>query len=70
MFYISNILDGITGAMYGIIFSSIADVSKEEDKAKNFGLIGAAFGIGFIVGPAIGGALSILPNWLLGCHFL
>lgn len=65
MFYISNILDGITGAMYGIIFSSIADVSKEEEKAKNFGLIGAAFGIGFIVGPAVGGALSILPNYII-----
>ncbi len=63
LFYISNILDGITGAMYGVIFSSIADVSKEEEKAKNFGLVGAAFGIGFIIGPALGGILSLLPNY-------
>lgn len=65
LFYISNILDGITGAMYGIIFSSIADVSTEKDKAKNFGLIGAAFGVGFIIGPALGGVLSVFPNYII-----
>lgn len=65
LFYLSNILDGITGAMYGVIFSSIADISTKKDKAKNFGLIGAAFGVGFIIGPAIGGILSILPNYII-----
>ncbi len=56
--FFSRILDGITGGNIAIAQASIADVSKPEDRAKNFGLIGAAFGLGFIIGPYIGGRLS------------
>ncbi|TAE51456.1 MAG: MFS transporter [Bacteroidetes bacterium] len=52
---------GLTGAASGnlsVIYSSIADLSSKEDKIKNFGLIGMAFGLGFVIGPALGGILS------------
>lgn len=56
--YISRVIDGITGGNISTAQACIADVSAPEDRAKNFGLIGAAFGLGFIIGPAIGGAFS------------
>lgn len=51
-------LAGITSGNISVASASIADLTKPEDRAKNFGLIGAAFGIGFIIGPFIGGKLS------------
>lgn len=56
--FLSRILDGITGGNISTAQAYIADISAPEDRAKNFGLIGAAFGLGFIVGPALGGLLS------------
>ncbi len=58
MLFLGRAIDGITGANISVAQAYIADVSAPEDRAKNFGLIGAAFGLGFIIGPAIGGALS------------
>ena len=58
LFIIGRIIDGITAGNISIAMASIADVSEDKDKAKNFGMIGAAFGIGFIIGPAIGGIMS------------
>jgi DHA1 family tetracycline resistance protein-like MFS transporter len=58
LLFFSRMLPGFTGGNISIIMSSIADVSKVEDKAKNFGLVGMAFGLGFIFGPTIGGILS------------
>ena len=58
MLFVGRAIDGITGANISVAQAYIADVSAPEDRAKNFGLIGAAFGLGFIIGPAIGGALS------------
>lgn len=52
---IGRILAGICGASHSVATAYIADISTHENKAKNFGMIGAAFGLGFIVGPAIGG---------------
>jgi len=52
---VTRILAGITGASFTVASSYIADVSTPENKAKNFGVIGAAFGLGFILGPALGG---------------
>jgi DHA1 family tetracycline resistance protein-like MFS transporter len=49
---------GIFGASYTTAAAYIADISTQENRAQNFGMIGAAFGVGFIVGPAIGGLLS------------
>ena len=53
--FIGRFLAGITGASVTVATAYIADISTLEEKAKNFGLIGAAFGLGFIIGPGIGG---------------
>lgn len=74
LLFISRIIDGITGGNLSVAQSAIADISKKEDKAKNFGIMGAAFGIGFVMGPYIAGRLadanlvsslsSFLPLWI------
>jgi DHA1 family tetracycline resistance protein-like MFS transporter len=56
--FIGRILSGMVGAAYTTANAYIADVSPPEKRAANFGLTGAAFGIGFVVGPAIGGLLG------------
>lgn len=56
--YISRIVAGIFGSSHTVASAYIADVSTPEDKAKNFGLLGAAFSLGFIVGPFIGGVCA------------
>src|ERR1700743_295287 len=56
--FVGRILCGIAGASYTTANAFIADVSPPEKRAANFGLTGAAFGIGFVVGPAIGGLLG------------
>jgi DHA1 family tetracycline resistance protein-like MFS transporter len=55
---IGRIVGGITAATHSTANAYMADISKPEDKAANFGLLGAAFGIGFILGPLIGGLLA------------
>ncbi|HEY0764438.1 MAG TPA: MFS transporter [Pyrinomonadaceae bacterium] len=59
MLFLGRILDGITGGNISTAQAYIADVTTEENRAKGMGLIGAAFGLGFIFGPAIGGILSL-----------
>jgi DHA1 family tetracycline resistance protein-like MFS transporter len=56
--FIGRAIAGITGASFTTASAYIADISTQENKAKNFGMIGAAFGLGFIIGPALGGLLS------------
>ena len=56
--FIGRLLAGITGASFTTAQAYIADISKAEDRAKNFGMVGAAFGLGFIIGPAVGGYLG------------
>jgi len=56
--YLSRLIDGITGGIPATAQAYIADVSAPEDRAKNFGITGAAFGLGFTLGPALGGFLS------------
>src|SRR5215470_16578051 len=59
--FIGRIIAGITGASFTTASAYIADISTNEtDRAKNFGLIGAAFGLGFVLGPALGGLLGSL----------
>jgi len=55
---LGRILAGITGASFTAATAYIADISTPDTRAKNFGLTGAAFGLGFVVGPALGGLLS------------
>lgn len=56
--FVGRVIAGITGASFTTASAYIADVSTPENRAKNFGMIGAAFGIGFIIGPAVGGLLA------------
>jgi MFS transporter, DHA1 family, tetracycline resistance protein len=56
--FVGRIIAGITGASITTASAYIADVSTEENRTKNFGMIGAAFGLGFIIGPVIGGLLG------------
>ncbi|HEV7394900.1 MAG TPA: MFS transporter [Pyrinomonadaceae bacterium] len=67
MLFIGRILDGITGGNISTAQAYIADVTTKEDRAKGMGLLGAAFGLGFIFGPAIGGILS---RWGIAVPFL
>jgi len=82
--FIGRIIAGITGASFTTAMAYIADVSEPEKKAQNFGMVGAAFGVGFIIGPVIGGIFSqyglrvpfiisavlALINWLYGYFIL
>lgn len=79
-FFVGRVIAGITSANITAATAYIADVSPPEKRAQNFGLIGAAFGLGFILGPALGGLLGgyglrvpffvvagiTLINWIYG----
>ncbi len=56
--FLGRVLSGMTGASFSAAAAYIADVSTPETRAKNFGMIGAAFGVGFVIGPALGGLLA------------
>jgi len=82
--FVGRVISGITGASFTTATAYIADVSPPEKRAQNFGLVGAAFGLGFIIGPVIGGLLGgfgsrvpfvfaaclSLLNWLYGYFVL
>jgi DHA1 family tetracycline resistance protein-like MFS transporter len=56
--FLGRVVAGLTGASFTTASAYIADISTNETRAKNFGLIGAAFGLGFVLGPALGGFLA------------
>ncbi len=58
MLFVGRVLAGLSGASFGTAAAYIADVSTDETRAKNFGLMGIAFGTGFVIGPVIGGILG------------
>ncbi len=82
--FLGRVIAGFTGASFTTAAAYIADISDEKTRAKNFGMIGAAFGMGFIIGPVIGGLLGGLGprvpfiaaavlcflNWLWGYFIL
>src|ERR1044072_795813 len=82
--FVGRVISGITGASFTTASAYIADISDADNRAKNFGMIGAAFGLGFIIGPVIGGMLGgfglrapfyaaavlCLLNWLYGYFIL
>lgn len=84
LLFVGRIVAGLCGASITTASAYIADVSTPEKRAQNFGLIGAAFGLGFIIGPVIGGVFSqfgtrvpfmiagglSLINWLYGYFIL
>src|SRR6266478_1604010 len=67
MLFIGRIIDGISGGNISTAQAYIADVTTKENRAKGMGLIGAAFGLGFVFGPAIGGIRS---RWGTNVPFL
>ena len=82
--YIGRLISGITAASFATAGAYIADITPLEKRAQNFGLIGAAFGVGFVIGPALAGFLGgfnprlpfwfaaglALVNWLFGLFVL
>ncbi len=54
----ARVIAGVTGASFSTAYAYIADISSPERRAVNFGLIGMAFGLGFIIGPALGGLVA------------
>jgi len=60
MLFFSRMLDGLTGGNFNVVQAYISDVTDEKDRAKALGMTGAAFGLGFIVGPVTGGLLGQL----------
>jgi MFS transporter, DHA1 family, tetracycline resistance protein len=72
--FLSRLIDGITGGNISTASAYIIDVSKPEERTKNFTLLGMAYGIGFILGPALGGVLGQgnlnAPVYLAGSIFL
>lgn len=67
MLFLGRIIDGISGGNISTAQAYIADITTEDNRAKGMGLIGAAFGLGFVFGPAIGGILS---RWGIHVPFL
>jgi MFS transporter, DHA1 family, tetracycline resistance protein len=65
-FFVGRVIAGITGASFTTASAYIADISTAENRAQNFGMIGAAFGLGFIIGPTLGG---LLGHWGLRVPF-
>lgn len=63
LLFLARILDGISGGNIATAQAVISDVAEEKDRARAYGLIGAAFGLGFILGPAIGALLSSGNNY-------
>jgi MFS transporter, DHA1 family, tetracycline resistance protein len=60
LIFISRIVDGLFGSNFSIAQAYLSDISSKKDRSKVFGLSGAAFGFGFLIGPAMGGYLSTL----------
>ncbi|TJZ60662.1 TCR/Tet family MFS transporter [Sphingobacterium olei] len=56
--FMGRLIAGVTGASHTVAAAYIADISTPQNKAQNFGLLGAAFGVGFIIGPVLGGLLG------------
>lgn len=56
--FIARLISGVCGSSLTVANAYIADISTPENRAKNFGMIGAAFGLGFVIGPALGGVLG------------
>lgn len=72
--FLARLIDGITGGNISTASAYIVDVSKPEERAKNFTLLGIAYGFGFILGPALGGMLGQwnldAPAYVAGTIFL
>lgn len=61
--FLSRVLDGVLGGNIALARAYITDVTDEENRARGLGIIGAAFGIGFVIGPFMGGVLSSIGGY-------
>jgi MFS transporter, DHA1 family, tetracycline resistance protein len=72
--FVGRIISGVTSASFSTAYAYIADITPQEKRAGAFGLVGAAFGVGFVLGPAIGGLLGAvdprLPFWIAAAFCL
>ncbi|HEU0158771.1 MAG TPA: TCR/Tet family MFS transporter [Hyphomicrobiaceae bacterium] len=72
--FVGRVISGITAASFGTAYAYIADVTTPEKRAQSFGVVGAAFGVGFVLGPALGGILGAydprLPFWVAAAFSL
>ena len=62
--FLTRILAGVFGAVMSVAMACIADVTKDKNRSKNIGLVGAAIGLGFVIGPFLGGAFGLLGQYL------
>ena len=62
LLFVSRLVAGVAGANFSIVQATIADITEPKNRARNFGLIGGAFGLGFILGPLIGGYIVALTS--------
>lgn len=58
--FLGRMIDGLTGGNFSILYAYVGDISKPEERARYFGLLGAAAGVGFMIGPVIGGFASLV----------
>lgn len=58
MLFLGRVIDGLTGGNFSVLFAYIADITSPEERGKYFGMVGGFSGVGFIVGPALGGLLA------------
>jgi len=58
--FLGRIIDGLTGGNFSVLFGYVADITTPEERGKYFGILGGFSGVGFIVGPAIGGLLATI----------
>lgn len=82
--FVTRVINGISGGSFSVVNAYVSDVTSPEKRAMGFGMIGAAFGLGFVIGPAVGGILGefdlrypfwaagglTLVNWLYGYFIL
>jgi MFS transporter, DHA1 family, tetracycline resistance protein len=72
--FVGRVISGITSASFSTAYAYLSDVIPPEKRARSFGLVGAAFGVGFVLGPAIGGLLGgidpRLPFWIAAAFCL
>jgi multidrug resistance protein len=60
LLFLGRIIDGASGASVSVAQASVADIAAPSERARLFGLLGAAFGLGFVLGPALGGLLALV----------
>ncbi|GCE46279.1 DHA1 family tetracycline resistance protein-like MFS transporter [Thermosporothrix hazakensis] len=58
LLFLGRIIDGLTGGNIGVLFAYVADITRPEERGKYFGLVGSFSGVGFLVGPGVGGLLA------------